>query len=170
VIACRLPPFDARSINTHEVLASLVASELYTWVRDQAGAAYSVDGRAVALRGGAAHMAIRMDVDDTRLRQVLAVVRARWARLASGEFDRGALSQIKWHMSTAAGLQFQTSTELAMRAVETLNLGLKIDAVDGLGRDLPAIDVSDLTAPFRTCAGTTVISLIGDSAKIRAAL
>jgi hypothetical protein len=81
---------------------------------------------------------LSMDVDDSRLRSVLAVVRAHWARLAAGEFDPGALSQVKWHMSTSASLRYQTSTELALRTIEALNLGWSLEALGHGVRTWPA--------------------------------
>src|SRR6185295_15254661 len=48
--ACRLPPFDARAATVYRVLSSDVGSELFTRVREEAGAAYSVDGDVVLLR------------------------------------------------------------------------------------------------------------------------
>jgi hypothetical protein len=36
--------------------------------------------------------------------------------------------------------------------------------------DLPTVGLADLQAAFRVCAASTVISLVGNSEKIRAAL
>jgi hypothetical protein len=113
---------------------------------------------------------LSMDVDDSRLRSVLAVVRAHWARLAAGEFDPGALSRVKWHMSTSASLRYQTSTELALRTIEALNLGWSLEALGHGGADVASVQISDLAAAFRTCAATTTISLVGDTERIRPAL
>jgi zinc protease len=169
-LACRLPPFDARAATVYEVLASYVGSEILTRVRQEAGATYSVEADTVLLRGGAAHLVFSMDVDDNRLKQVLAVVRARWARLAEGGFDPGALSQTKWHIATGASMQFQTSTEMALRALDTLRLGFPVQAIDRSRADVASIDTADLAAAFRSCAGSTVISLVGDTNKIKPAL
>jgi predicted Zn-dependent peptidase len=169
-LACRLPNFDRRGVGIQRVLASLVGSEVYTRVRGEAGAAYSVDGGPKFLRGGAAHMALTMMVDDTRLRDVLRVIRAHWARLADGQFDPGALSQVKWGMTASANFDFQTTSEVALRATDALNLGLSLEMLDREAQEISKVDTEQLKAAFRVCASSTILQLVGDESRIRSAL
>jgi predicted Zn-dependent peptidase len=169
LLGCRLPAGDQRDLAKYQLLASLLGSQLQTRLREEAGAAYSIDANAAVLRGGSAHLLVTALVDDSRLGAVLKVVRGLWRHLGDSGFDRGSLSQIKWRTATGSNLGFQTSTEFALRTLDALNRGAATDFAVRMERQYVDTAPADLHAAFQVCRATTVMSLVGDEAKIRAA-
>lgn len=168
--ACRLPNADLRAVAVNETVATILGSNVYTQVRHEAGAAYSVEGGATLLRGGASHLMFTLMADDARLRKVIAVVRGHLQRLHTEGFDPGALSQVKWHRAMRDALAFRTATELNLRLAEGVRLGFGVDYVRQLPTLAAGVTREELASAFAVCRSSTVLSLVGDEARIRGAL
>jgi hypothetical protein len=168
--ACRLPNADLRAVAVNETVATILGSNVYTQVRHEAGAAYSVEGGATLLRGGASHLMFTLMADDARLRKVIAVVRGHLQRLHTEGFDPGALSQVKWHRAMRDALAFRTATELNLRLADGVRLGFGVDYVCQLPTLAAGVTREELASAFAVCRSRTVLSLVGDEARIRAAL
>jgi zinc protease len=167
---CRLAPVDgARAHAAEELLASLLGAYLFTEVREQEGAAYSVDSGVAALPGGGAHLAVSMSVDSRRLPETLRLLRRQLAGLASGRFDRAALSQARFGLMREAALRDQTGLEIAKDVFESIALGLGPNAMTDETTELLRVDDKDLARVFAPCMASPVVSLVGDEATIRAA-
>ena len=170
-LACRLPyPKTARERAAQRIAASVLGGYLTNEIREQAGAAYSIDSTAFLAPGGAAHIETAMSVDSRRLREVLRVLHAQIDLLARGDVDKAALSQVQWALTRGAALRFQTASELAEEIMETITLGLPIDTVTGDVDELARVTPPDVHRVFAACNEGTVLSLVGDDATIRGAL
>lgn len=169
-LACRLPTADLRGVAVNQTVASVLGDHVYTQVRHEAGAAYSVEGGASVLRGGASHLSFTLMVDDTRLRKVIGVVRGHLQRLHTEGFDPGALSQVKWHRGMREALAYQTATSLNASLVAGVVHGFGVDYVRKLPEFAQTVTREDLATAFRVCRASTVLSFVGDEARIRAAL
>lgn len=169
MLGCRLPAGGQQALAKYQLLAGQVGSQLQTRLREEAGASYSIDANAAVLRGGSAHLVVTALVDDSRFGAVLKVVRGLWRHMGDSGFDRGSLSQIKWRNATGSNLGFQTSTEFALRTLDALNRGASTDFAVRMERQYIDTTPADLHAAFQVCRATTVMSLVGDEAKIRAA-
>jgi zinc protease len=168
-VACRLPNGGAREAGTYNLLAGVVGGFLRTRIREEAGAAYAVSATPRVLRGGAAHLQISLSVDNARLRDVLRILRGHWRAFGEGQFDEGALSQVKWWSGVGAGFRFQTSSELAMLVLDAMNHGWPADQAARAVDDAMAATPADLAKAFEVCRATTVLAFVGDAAAINAA-
>ena len=167
---CRLAPVDsARARAAERLLAGLLGGRLFTEVREQEGAAYSVDSGVAALPGGGAHLAVSMTVDSRRLAETLRELRRQLAGLGGGRFDRAALSQVRWSLMRDASLRDQTGREIAEDVFAALALGLGPNAITDETAELMRVDDQDLAKAFAPCMAWPIVSLVGDEATIRAA-
>jgi predicted Zn-dependent peptidase len=170
-LGCRLPGGSApRDVAAARMLAGAVVGKLRARLREEGGAAYSVNGGASVLRGGGAHMVVAASIDNRKLREALKAIRSHWTHFAQGGFDRGTLSQVRWELVESENLAFQTSAETAVRVLEADNRGWPLAQMASLSDAYRNIGASDLQRLFTTCRATTVMSLLGDEATIRRAL
>jgi hypothetical protein len=159
VFACRLAyPTTGRERVAEDLIEGLLGGYLSSQIREQAGAAYSIDSAAVSYPGGAAHLAVTMSVDTRRLHDALRVLRAEIDALAAGRIDKGAFNQVRWGLARKAGLEYQTA------------LGLPLETLATDGDELGRVSERDLTRVFAPCTTTQVLSLIGDEPTIRASM
>ena len=169
--ACRLPyPKTAHERAAQRIAAGVLGGYLTGQIREQAGAAYSIDTSSGLAPGGAAQIETEMSVDSRRLRDVLRVLHEQVDLLARGDVDKAALSQVQWGLTRGAALRFQTSSELAEEILQTTTLGLPIDAVAGDVDELARVTPTDVHRIFAACNEGTVLSLVGDQTTIRGAL
>jgi zinc protease len=168
---CRLAPADGpRAIAADRAIAGLLGGRLTAQIREQAGAAYSVDSAAAVLPGGGAHLLVSMSVDSRRLRDALRVLRADLDGVAAGRFDKAALDRVRFGLAREASLRYQTSQEVAEGIFEGLALGLPADSVATEADDLARVDGRDLARAFAPCLAKPILSLVGDETIIRSAL
>jgi zinc protease len=169
MLACRLPRPQPGVRASHDLLASILGSYLNTMVRQRAGAAYSVTSQATLRGGDAADLRITLELENTRLPEALAAVRALWARLGRDGFDPGALSQMRWGLTHEHNLGYDTSGEVAFRLLESWSLGWPMTSLAQYPASLRAATPADLRAAFSTCQGSTVSLVLGDEAAVKAA-
>jgi predicted Zn-dependent peptidase len=160
----------ARGRAAQRVAAGVLGGYLTNQIREQAGAAYSIDASSGLAAGGAAQIEIEMSVDSRRLRDVLRVLHEQVDLLARGDVDKAALSQVQWALTRGAALRFQTSSEMAEEILQTTTLGLPIDAVAGDVDEVARVAPADVQRIFAACNEGTVLSLVGDQTTIRGAL
>jgi zinc protease len=169
--ACRLAfPAIARDRAAHRLLAGLLGGRLSTQIREQAGAAYSIQSAAEALPNGGAHLSVGMSVDTRRLRDALRVLRAEVDALGAGRIDKGALSQVRWGLALEAALGDQTGLATAAQILDTLTLGFPLETMASDNDELARVSPEDLARAFAPCRSSRVLSLVGDQAAIRAAM
>jgi zinc protease len=166
VIACRLPPADARAQARYHLLGSVLGSYLNTMVRYRAGAAYGVNTQINFRGGGAADVLVTMEIETRRLPEALKAVRALWARLGSDGFDPGAVSQSRWGQSAGYNLRYETASEIAYSLVENWSLGWPLDSMTRYPEVLRSTSPADLSADFKTCQDTTVTLVLGEKEKV----
>ena len=171
MFACRLPaPTTARERVAQRLVAGLLGGYLSAQIREQAGAAYSIDSDVDTLPGGGAHLTAAMSVDTRRLRDALRVLRGEVDALAAGHVDKGALSQVRWTTARAAALEHQTGLATAAQLLEAFILGLPPETLAADNDELAHVGPRDVARMFAPCLSSRVISLVGDEATIRAAM
>jgi predicted Zn-dependent peptidase len=152
------------------MLADLLGGYLSTQIREQAGAAYSVDGSVSTLPAGGAHLTVAMSVDTRRLRDALRVLHAELDALGAGRIEKGAVSQARWALATEDALDYQTGLKATSQILDAFSLGVPAGSpLDRRGRararERPGPDPR--LAP---CVSSRVLSLIGDEKTIRGAM
>jgi zinc protease len=171
VFACRLAfPTTGRERAAQRMLADLLGGYLSTQIREQAGAAYSVDGSVSTLPAGGAHLTVAMSVDTRRLRDALRVLHAELDALAAGRIDKGAVSQARWALATEDALDYQTGLKATSQILEAFALGVPLEALSTDADELAQVSAQDLARAFAPCVSSRVLSLIGDEKTIRAAM
>jgi zinc protease len=169
--ACRLPfPATGRERAAQRMLADILDGYLTTQIREQAGAAYSVDASASTLPAGGAHLTVGMSVDTRRLRDALRVLYAELDALAAGKIDKGAVSQARWSLAGEDALDYQTGIKTAGEILGAFALGVPLEALDGDADELARVTDKDIARAFAPCLSSRVLSLVGDEATIRASM
>jgi predicted Zn-dependent peptidase len=169
--ACRLAfPTTGRERAAQRMLADLLGGYLSTQIREQAGAAYSVDASVSNLPGGGAHLSIGMSVDTRRLRDALRVLHGELDALAAGRIDKGAVSQARWSLAGEDALDYQTGLRTAVEVLQAFSLGVPLEALSADADEIGRVTEKDLAQAFAPCRSARVLSLIGDEATIRAAM
>jgi predicted Zn-dependent peptidase len=169
--ACRLEfPATGPDRAAHRLLAGLLGGNLTAHIREQAGAAYSIESESVALPGGAAHLTATMSVDTRRLRDALRVLRAELDAVAAGRIDKGALSQVRWTLAREAALDKQTGLTTATEVLDRFMLGLPIETLGTDDDEVARVGPRDVARAFAPCSASRIISLVGDEKAIRAAM
>jgi zinc protease len=166
-LACRVAGSSARDELVARSLADVIGGALTTRLRSEAGITYGVSGGAERLRGGAAHMILRTAVDNTRLPEVMRLVRAHWRQYAERGFDDKALGQVRWSLSRDRWMSLQTSSEMAARLMDVLTTDGELAEVGLEAQTIADLSPADLQRAFATCAASTVISLVGDEETLR---
>jgi predicted Zn-dependent peptidase len=162
VLACRLPPADARAQARQDLLATVLGSHVNTMVRHRAGAAYSVQTINNFRGGGGADVMISMDIETRRLPEALAALRALWKRLGDDGFDAGTVSQARWAVTAGQNLRYQTASELARALVQNWSLGWPVESLTRYPEILRTTTPAELSADFRTCRDNTVTLVMGE--------
>jgi len=169
--ACRLAfPTTGRERAAQRMLAELLDGYLSTQIREQAGAAYSVDGAVATLPAGGAHLVVGMAVDTRRLRDALRVLHHELDMLAKGRIERGAISQARWALANEDALDYQTGLKTAAQILEAFTLGVPLEALATEADELSHVGEKDLARAFAPCLSSRVLSLVGDEATIRASM
>jgi len=169
--ACRLEfPSTGRERAAHRLLAGLLGGILTAQIREQAGAAYSIESESAALPGGAAHLTATMSVDTRRLRDALRVLRAELDAFAAGRIDKGALSQVRWTLAREAALDNQTGLTTATEVLDRFMLGLPLETLGTDDDEVARVGPRDLAHAFAPCSASRIISLVGDETAIRGAM
>jgi zinc protease len=171
VFACRLAfPTTGRERAAQRMLADLLGGYLSTQIREQAGAAYSVDGSVSSLPAGGAHLTVAMSVDTRRLRDALRVLHAELDALGAGRIEKGAVSQARWALATEDALDYQTGLKATSQILDAFSLGIPLEALSKDADELAHVSEKDLARAFAPCVSSRVLSLIGDEKTIRAAM
>jgi zinc protease len=171
VFACRLAfPTTGRERAAQRMLADLLGGYLSTQIREQAGAAYSVDGSVSALPAGGAHLTVAMSVDTRRLRDALRVLHGELDALAAGRIEKAAVSQARWALATEDALDYQTGLKATSQILEAFSLGVPLEALSTDADELAQVNDKDLARAFAPCVSSRVLSLIGDEKTIRGAM
>jgi predicted Zn-dependent peptidase len=152
------------------MLAELLDGYLSTQIREEAGAAYSVDGAVATLPAGGAHLVVGMTVDTRRLRDALRVLHGELDALAKGRIERGAISQARWALANEDALDYQTGLKTAAQILEAFTLGVPLDTLATDADELAHVGEKDLARAFAPCLSSRVLSLVGDEATIRASM
>jgi len=169
--ACRLAfPTTGRERAAQSMLAELLDGYLSTQIREEAGAAYSVDGAVATLPAGGAHLVVGMTVDTRRLRDALRVLHGELDALAKGRIERGAISQARWALANEDALDYQTGLKTAAQILEAFTLGVPLDTLATDADELAHVGEKDLARAFAPCLSSRVLSLVGDEATIRASM
>jgi predicted Zn-dependent peptidase len=112
-------------------------------------------------------MILRTAVDNTRLPEVMRLVRAHWRQYAERGFDDKALGQVRWSLSRDRWMSLQTSSEMAARLMDVLTTDGELAEVGLEAQTIADLSPADLQRAFATCAASTVISLVGDEETLR---
>jgi zinc protease len=169
--ACRLAPVvDPRAQAAQRMLAGLLGAELTGLIREEAGAAYSVDARVAALAGGGAHLEISMAVDSRRLKGAIATLRSVLDATGAGQVDAASLSQVRSSLTRELGLRDLTGQDLALDLFRAMSLGFSPAVLGSEAEQIARATPEDVSRAFIPCRGHAVMSLVGDQVIIRSAL
>jgi predicted Zn-dependent peptidase len=169
--ACRLAfPTTPRERASQRMLAEILGGTLSTQIREQAGAAYSVEGAVATLPAGGAHLVLSMSVDTRRLRDALRVLHTELDAVAKGRIEKGAISQARWALANEDALDYQTGLKTAAQILDAFTLGVPLDALAADADELAHVGDRDLARAFAPCLSSRILSLVGDEVTIRASM
>jgi zinc protease len=169
-IACLLPPTDARGTATHSVAATLVEEALQESMRRKTGSTYGVHTWISTWRGGTSTLRISSAVDNGRLPDALAMLRAFWKRSISEGSSAHDVEIARESRALTLPMRLETSSDLVSDLVGRWNLGWPPASLDELPAEYARVTDRDVDAVLGVCGRNLVLSITGDEATIRAAL
>jgi zinc protease len=167
---CALPAVKSEDWGKTLVFERALGSGLLTELRERTATSYSVSNDVVLLRGGTAMLRIAADIDHGHLPNAIAALRRMVESAPASLLDERALTVARAAAASGFNLQLDTPHELSMAIVDAWNLGWPVDAIDSLPRQIEAAKVEDLTRALDHCQRNWVLGIVGDEARIRAAL
>lgn len=166
---CLLPPAQGSGAE-RAVLASLLGERLQDTLRRRLGASYGMHASAHSLRGGAAHLTVRGDVDNGRLPRALIELKRALDALEHGKFAPGEIDAARWRVARSYGTRFLTNASIVSTILGFRNEDRDLTAIDAFPGDLAAVTADALAASFARCNTAPVLSLVGDEPALRAAI
>jgi len=169
ILGCLLPPSNASIDALYDVTASVVASELRTSLREEAGASYEVDVNARSLDGGTAYLRVDVAVGNDELPAALGALRAFWTGVGTGAWHTNSLLFQQVALVRSRLFAFEQSGDLAQRLAGAWQLRRPIATVDDYAAFVRVVRPSDVDAVLRGCADHLVVTITGDEAAIKRA-
>ena len=167
---CLLPAAAESTEATYDLLAALVVKHLFRTLRQELGVTYGVDGVALELRGGAAHLTVQTAIENAALPTALRLFREHLRALEAGRIDDQELASARWDLARRFNLRFATNRSFAEAILERRTKGWTLASLDRYPARLAEVAASELRSAFATCRITEVLSVIGDEPTVRAAL
>jgi zinc protease len=147
-----------------ELLAELLADELYSSARMTIGATYGFSGGSTVLRGHVAKLTVEGDVDNAHFARVLASIRTDFAHLHLRTFTEQQLNRAKWSLAKRYDLRFLTDESIARAALVARLHGQPVSTLDDYPKALLAVTPEKLAEAAKACHAHSVVSVLGDKA------
>jgi len=167
-LTCLLPKATPDSYAAEIVFADTMKRSLLAAWRDELGASYSVGGGVDVLPGGSAVLDLGGDVDHALL--VPALRRLRHMLAPSAPLPGGEkLASTREGTADRFRMEQATSGLLALRILKMWTLRWPIETLDRLPAQARGASPAAVTDIAEHCRANTVIGLLGDEARLRAA-
>lgn len=161
-LGCRLPPVGApRDGLPGTLLAQVIKDDLFRRLRNEMGATYSPNVRALWLRGGTSVLEGHLDVESKALPSALEVLHGWLDPAGRGTVDPTTFERARWRLARQSGLRISTNGDMAHALFAAWNMGWPPAAIDDYPRDLAALTPADVTATLAACRASAVISVVG---------
>jgi zinc protease len=167
---CALPRIDPQGWGVAEVFAQSVEGGLHDDLRERTASSYGVGGDLRMLRGGTAVFELNADVDHAHLPRAIGALRRFLEQPARAVIDDGQLARSKGAAAFSFNLMFGTARQLALEIVSMWSLGWPIDTLDLYPEQVLAAKLADVLRLTEHCQENWVLGLIGDEARIHAAV
>lgn len=166
---CLLPPASGSGAR-YAMLARLVGDRLFRVVRQKFGASYGLHAEATTLRGGAAHLRVRGDVDNAQLAKALTTIRQAFEELGHGRFEPGEVEGARWNAGCAFGVEHITNRSIVEAILRARNEERPAASIDAFPRELTAVTAAQLRADYVRCSAAPAWVIVGDEPTVRAAV
>lgn len=154
----------------NQTTASLLGSALFDKIREELGASYGFGGGARPLIGGMQRLDWNGSIENSRLNEAMAVLSGAVKNFETQTLTGQGLDRARWQvardltMSNATAMSLSAElTEQALTGREAGSLNAAFDQLAGVGKD-------QVVEAWKQCAGSLVVSIIGDEATVREAL
>jgi zinc protease len=169
-LACLVDGSTAAQEVAARTVATLLDAELHRTLRQELGATYGIGATARTFLGGTEQLDWAGQLENARLGQALQVVSATLAGFARQGLTEGAIARTRWQVAREETLAAATCEGEAAAATQALLAGRPALDRSRTFERLQALEPQALQATWQDCRGTAVLSLVGDEARIRAAL
>ena len=140
------------------ILGGGSSSRLYTRVREERGLAYSIDGQYAPGRYGGMFL-VEFQSENSRVREVLALVQAELVRLRRERVGEDELLRAKAYLIGSFPLRMDTNGEVASLLLGTEQWNLGLDYPTRYRRAVEAVAVDDVLRAVRTHWDPDLMSL-----------
>lgn len=169
-LACLAPGKTEVQELSNKVAANLLGATLFDTIRGELGASYGIHGSARMLADGTSRLDWEGSIENGRLGQALGVVRRLTEGFATEALTEQAIGRARWEVAREATM-LDSSTELVARVLtQRVMLGRSTEEGAKTFDVLAGVGKPQLEEVWRSCRGSTVLSLVGDEAVIREAL
>jgi predicted Zn-dependent peptidase len=167
---CVLPPATAETAAAGAIFAQVLQNALHRELRERVGSSYQVSQDVLTMRGGTTVLSLRADVDYAYLKPVLATVRGFVESQPSSFLDENRVARAREDVARLFNSGFDDTRSIAQKIVSAWNLGWPLETWDKYPDRVFQIDSAEITKAADQCRGNWAMGLLGDGARIRAAL
>lgn len=169
-LACLAPGKTEVEELGNKMAANLLGAALFDKIRGELGASYGISGSASTLADGTSRLDWGGSIENGRLGQALGVVRRMTENFATEALTEQAIGRARWEVARESTM-LDSSTELVARVLsQQVLLGRSTEEGAKTFDVLAGVGKPQLEELWRSCQGSTVLSLVGDEAIIREAL
>jgi zinc protease len=160
-------PIDELSSRT---IANLLGTALFQKIRGELGASYGINGRAQTMLGGTARIDWQGSIENSRLPQALTVIFTMMKGFEKDTLTDVAIGRARWEVAREATMEGATAGTVAAVMTNEVLMGRTPEETANMFEALAGVGRPQLEATWKACSGTTVVSLVGDEARIHESL
>ncbi len=161
VVACHLRPATPTNDAARDVLTGLLREDLWSAIRERAGASYGVGVGASYYSGGTSLLTIGSQVQNDKTPPALRTILDRIREVRAGKVEAAKLNEAKWSVAAASRTENQSIDEMSMTLLSLVRDGRPLNDLDGYPKRLAAVTLPDLADLLEPCAGHEVVTVIG---------
>lgn len=166
-LACHLKAPTVENQATRDVLVSILQEDLWSAIRERAGASYGVGVGNIDDKSGIDLLFISSAVQNDKMQPALKTMLDRIGEIRRGKLDPVKLTAAKWKIASGTRSENQTVDEMLFTMVDWVKNDVTMDAVSSYPQQLANVTVKDLQDLLEPCAGGEVVSVVGPERIIR---
>lgn len=170
MIGCHLSPFTGEGDAARDVFVEVLDTDLFTAIRERAGASYGVNVSATHASGGVHTLRVTTLVQNDKIKPALQTVLSRIKRMSDAGATGAEVSESKWRTAIGTHARNLSSADLMSTLVQLGRDGRTVDSLGGYAKRLAGVTAADLSAFMKPCTGHEVITAIGPKDAIKASL
>jgi zinc protease len=166
-LAAGAKPVDELS---SETVSKLLGTALFEKIRGELGASYGINGSSQTMLNGTSRLDWQGSIENTRLPQALTVIFNMMKGFEKDTLTDVALGRARWEVAREATMAGATAGTVAQVMTNEVLMGRTPEETATMFEALANVGRPQLESTWKACRGSTVVSLVGDEARIHESL